>query len=47
MDGHRNCLVIDDDKIALKLASTCCHELGRKMNVASGPAESFDELKRR
>ena len=47
MDGHRNCLVIDDDKIALKLASTCCHELGRKMYIANRPAESFDELTRR
>ena len=26
MDGHRNCLVIDDDKIVLKLAATCCIE---------------------
>jgi len=47
MGGHRNCLVIDDDKIELKLVSTCCHELGRKMYIANRPAESFDELKRR
>ena len=39
MDGHRNCLVIDDDKIALELASTCCHELGRKMYIANRSAE--------
>lgn len=47
MDGHRNCLVIDDDKIALKLAATCCHELGLKVYIADTPAEAFDELKRR
>ena len=46
MDGHRNFLVIDDDKIALKLAATCCHELGLKYS-ADTPAEAFDELKRR
>ena len=45
MDGHRNCLVIDDDKIALKLAATCCHELGLKVYIADTPAEAFDELK--
>ena len=42
MDGHRNCLVIDDDKIALKLAATCCHELGLKVYIADTPAEAFD-----
>ena len=47
MDVHRNCLVIDDDKIALKLAATCCHELGLKVYIADTPAEAFDELKRR
>jgi len=47
MDVHRNCLVIDDNKIALKLAATCCHELGLKAYIADTPAEAFDELKRR
>ena len=47
MDVHRNCLVIDDDKIALKLAATCCHELGLKVYIADKPVEAFDELKRR
>ena len=34
MDLRRNCLVIDDDKIALKLGASCCHELGLKVYVA-------------
>ena len=34
MDLRRNCLVIDDDKIALKLAASCCHELGLKVYLA-------------
>ena len=47
MDLRRNCLVIDDDKIALKLAASCCHELGLKVYVADTPTEAVDELKRR
>jgi len=47
MDLRRNCLVIDDDKIALKLAASCCHELGLKVYIADTPTEAVDELKRR
>lgn len=44
---RRNCLVIDDDKLALRLAATACHELGLKVYVADTPSEAMDELKRR
>lgn len=44
---RRNCLVIDDDKLALRLAATVCHELGLKVYVADTPSEAMDELKRR
>jgi DNA-binding response OmpR family regulator len=44
---RRNCLVIDDDKLALRLAATVCHELGLKVYVADTPAEAMDELRRR
>ena len=47
MDLRRNCLVIDDDKIALRLAASCCHELGLKVYVADTLTEAVDELKRR
>jgi CheY-like chemotaxis protein len=47
MDTRKNCLVIDDDKVALKLAASVCHELGMKVYVADTPSEAMDELKRR
>jgi CheY-like chemotaxis protein len=47
MDLRRNYLVIDDDKIALKLAASCCHELGLKVYIADTPTEAVDELKSR
>ena len=47
MDLRRSCLVIDDDKIALKLADSFCHELGLKVYIADTPREAVVELKRR
>jgi len=45
--SQRNCLVIDDDPVALKLAASCCHAMGLKVYVADTPTEAMDELKRR
>lgn len=47
MNGRRNCLVTDHDKIAPELAVNCRHELGLKVYIADTPAEAFYELKRR
>ena len=37
-------LVIDDDKVALKLAGQACHDLGFKVYVADNAIEALEEL---
>ena len=37
-------LVIDDDKLALKLAGQACHDLGYKVHVADDAIEAVKEL---
>lgn len=37
-------LVIDDDKVALKLAGQACHDLGFKVHVADNAIEALKEL---
>ena len=40
-------LVIDDDKVALRLAGQACHDLGYKVYVADNGIEAIKELTRR
>ena len=37
-------LVIDDDKVALKLAGQACHDLGFKVYVADNAIEALKEF---